>query len=264
MTTAPISAPADRRSVLAAFRLFVAVAIALLTWAKWWPYSVKIPKAAETHALGTSIITGENSAPPGFSLTAGIDFARAYFLSIWPALVAGLFIGAAVTVLVPRIWVVRALAGHGRASTLRGGLLSVPTMMCTCCTAPVAVGLRKRGASVGASVAFWLGNPALNPAVLAFSFFVLGWQWTVLRAAAGVLLVLGVVPSRVPARASLGQRSPSRLRRPARWLPVSFGPSAAWRCVCCRSTCCWSSPSARCAGRCSPAASDCALGYSRC
>jgi len=88
---------------------------------------------------------------------------------------------------------VRALAGHGRASTLRGGLLSVPTMMCTCCTAPVAVGLRKRGASVGASVAFWLGNPALNPAVLAFSFFVLGWQWTVLRATAGVLLVLGVV-----------------------------------------------------------------------
>ena len=59
MTTAPISAPADRRSVLAAFRLFVAVAIALLTWAKWWPYSVKIPKAAETHALGTSIIGRE-------------------------------------------------------------------------------------------------------------------------------------------------------------------------------------------------------------
>ncbi len=193
MTTPPISAPADRRRELAAFALFVAVAIALLAWAKWWPYSVKVPKAAETHALGTSIITGENSAPPGFSLTAGIDFARTYFLSIWPALVAGLFIGAAVTVLVPRSWLVRALAGHGRASTLRGGLLSVPTMMCTCCTAPVAVGLRKRGASVGASVAFWLGNPALNPAVLAFSFFVLGWQWTVLRAAAGVLLVLGVV-----------------------------------------------------------------------
>jgi len=84
------------------------------------------------------------------------------------------------------------LATDGRASTLRGGLLSIPTMMCTCCTAPVAVGLRKRGASVGASMAFWLGNPALNPAVLACSFFVLGWEWTVLRAAAGVLLILGV------------------------------------------------------------------------
>jgi len=84
------------------------------------------------------------------------------------------------------------LATDGRASTLRGGLLSIPTMMCTCCTAPVAVGSRKRGASVGASMAFWLGNPALNPAVLAFSFFVLGWEWTVLRAAAGVLLILGV------------------------------------------------------------------------
>jgi uncharacterized membrane protein YraQ (UPF0718 family) len=219
MTLGPTSAPADRRRGLAAFGLFVAIAIALLSWAKWWPYSVKIPKAAETHALGTSIITGGNSAPPGFSLTAGVDFARTYFLSIWPALVAGLFIGAAVTVLVPRLWLVRALGGHGRASTLRGGLLSVPTMMCTCCTAPVAVGLRKRGASVGASVAFWLGNPALNPAVLAFSFFVLGWQWTVLRAAAGVLLILGVV--------ALTRPQPGVLGSPIALPAAETGPRAA-------------------------------------
>ncbi len=195
MTTASVSgAPGhrDRHRELMAFGVFVAVAIGLLVWAKWWPYSIKIPKAADTHTLGTSILTGQSAAPPDFSLTAGLEFARTYFLSIWPALLAGLFIGAAVTVLVPKAWLLRALAKDGRASTLRGGLLSIPTMMCTCCTAPVAVGLRKRGASIGASIAFWLGNPALNPAVLALSFFVLGWKWTALRAAAGVLLILGV------------------------------------------------------------------------
>jgi uncharacterized protein len=193
MATAPTSAVTDRRRELVAVAVFVAVAAGLLAWAKWWPYAVKIPKTAETHALGNSIITGTGSVPPGFSLTSGLEFARTYFLAIWPALLAGLVIGAAVTVLAPKTWLIRALATDGRASTLRGGLLSVPTMMCSCCAAPVVVCLRKRGASVGAAVAFWVGNPALNPAVLAFSLFVLGWQWTALRAAAGVLLVVGLV-----------------------------------------------------------------------
>ena len=193
MATVPTTPVTDRRRQLVAFGTFVAIAAGLLTWAKWWPYAVKIPKAAETHALGSSIITGTGPVPPGFSLTSGLDFARTYFLAIWPALVAGLVIGAAVTVLVPRTWLMRVLGTDGRASTLRGGLLSVPTMMCSCCAAPVAVSLRRRGASTGAGVAFWVGNPALNPAVLAFCFFVLGWQWTALRAAAGVLLVVGVM-----------------------------------------------------------------------
>ena len=193
MATVPTKAVADRHRELMAFGAFVAVAVALLTWAKWWPYAIKIPKAAVTHALGTSIITGTGSAPPGFSLTSGLDFAQTYFLAIWPALLAGLVIGSAVTVLVPKTWLMRALATEAPASTLRGGLLSLPTMMCSCCAAPVVVCLRRRGASIGAAVAFWVGNPALNPAVLAFSFFVLGWQWTALRAAAGVLLVASMV-----------------------------------------------------------------------
>lgn len=193
MATVPTIASTNRRRELVAFGAFVAVAAGLLTWAKWWPYALRIPKTADTHALGSSIVTGQGSIPPGFSLTSGLDFARTYFLAIWPALVAGLVIGAAVTVLVPKTWLMRALGTDGPASALRGGLLSVPTMMCSCCAAPVVVGLRRRGASIGAAVAFWVGNPALNPAVLAFSFFVLGWQWTALRAAAGVLLVVGMV-----------------------------------------------------------------------
>lgn len=56
----------------------------------------------------------------------------------------------------------------------------------------MALGLRKNGSSVGASLAYWLGNPILNPATLVFMGFVLGWQWAGLRLAVGLFLVFFV------------------------------------------------------------------------
>jgi uncharacterized protein len=37
----------------------------------------------------------------------------------------------------------------------------------------------------------WLGNPTLNPAVLVFLLFTLGWQWAHLRLVLGAVLVFG-------------------------------------------------------------------------
>jgi hypothetical protein len=71
-------------------------------------------------------------------------------------------------------------------------MLSLPGMMCTCCAAPVVVGLRRRHAAPGAAIAFWLGNTVLNPATLVFMGFVLGWQWTGLRLALGLPMVFGL------------------------------------------------------------------------
>jgi uncharacterized membrane protein YraQ (UPF0718 family) len=56
----------------------------------------------------------------------------------------------------------------------------------------VALGLKRAGSSSGAALAFWLGNPILNPATMIFMGFVLGWQWVGLRIVAGLLLVFGV------------------------------------------------------------------------
>jgi uncharacterized membrane protein YraQ (UPF0718 family) len=70
-----------------------------------------------------------------------------------------------------------------------GGLLSTPSMMCTCCTAPVAVTLRRRGVAIAATVGYWLGNPLLNP-VLVFLLFVAPWQWTVTRGVVGAVTVI--------------------------------------------------------------------------
>lgn len=56
----------------------------------------------------------------------------------------------------------------------------------------MALGLRRGGSSIGASLAYWLGNPILNPATMVFMGFVLGWHWVGLRLVAGVALVFGV------------------------------------------------------------------------
>lgn len=54
------------------------------------------------------------------------------------------------------------------------------------------MGLRKSNSSIGAALAFWLGNTALNPAVLIFMTFVLSWKYTVLRVVFGAILVFGI------------------------------------------------------------------------
>lgn len=56
----------------------------------------------------------------------------------------------------------------------------------------MALGLRKNGSSIGAALAFWLGNPILNPGTMVFMGFVLGWRWVGLRIVVGVVLVFGV------------------------------------------------------------------------
>lgn len=57
----------------------------------------------------------------------------------------------------------------------------------------MALSLRKSGASLGAVLAFALGNPTLNIAVLVWLVFALGWQWAALRLVFGALLVVAVV-----------------------------------------------------------------------
>lgn len=57
----------------------------------------------------------------------------------------------------------------------------------------MVIGLRKQHAGVGSSLAFFLGNPVLNPAVLIFMGFILGWEFSAIRLIAGVLLITIVV-----------------------------------------------------------------------
>ncbi|WP_248804776.1 permease [Pseudomonas sp. MWU13-2100] len=168
--------------------LFLAVAAIGLYYVKWSPYYAKAFVAADSHSIGASIIN-DNPASP---VAAALAYAQVYFLAIWKAAVLAVILGSLLQVLIPRDWLLRLFGRAGFASTLRGGLFALPGMMCSCCAAPVAAGMRRQNVSVGAALAFWIANPVLNPATLVFMGFVLGWGFTAIRLVAGLVLVLGV------------------------------------------------------------------------
>jgi len=182
--------PADNVAPRAA--VFLLLTIVGLFYVKWLPYYNRAFVAAADHTIGTSILMGAASAPPAPSWDAAFAYALAYGKAIWQAMVLGLLLGSAIQALLPVDWIARAFGKTGFGSVAVAGALSIPSMMCTCCAAPVVVGLRARQASPGAAIAFWLGNTILNPATLVFMGFVLGWNWAALRVVFGVLMVSGV------------------------------------------------------------------------
>ncbi|MEJ0092047.1 MAG: permease [Methylocella sp.] len=171
---------------------FLLIAVVGLFYVKWFPYYNRAFVAAANHSIGQSILMGKAASPPAPSWDAAIGYALAYGKAIWQAMVLGLLLGSALQALLPVNWIAKALGGTGFGSVAAGGLLAIPGMMCTCCAAPVVVGLRERQASPGGAIAFWLGNTLLNPATLVFMGFVLGWNWVGLRLMLGLLMVFGL------------------------------------------------------------------------
>ena len=174
--------------------LVVVLAAVALLWAKWLPYTAKAAGLGTSHHWSGSSILTVGGVRPGDAPTwaAATSFLSAYVTAVWKALLAALLISAAVQALVPTNWLVRLMNRRGRiGSAAMGGLLSTPSMMCTCCTAPVATTLRRNGVRTSAAVAYWLGNPLLNPAVLIFLVLVAPWQWTAVRLVVGIALVVG-------------------------------------------------------------------------
>jgi uncharacterized membrane protein YraQ (UPF0718 family) len=172
--------------------IFVLVAIIGFAYVKWVPYYAKAFLAQIHHSIGNSILAGAAAAAPPVSWAAAVDYAIAYTNAIWKALVLGLLLGSGIKVLLPTRWVSAALGRLGFKSVMLGGLFAIPCMMCTCCAAPVAAGMRQSRASVGSVVSWWLANPLLNPATLVFMGFVLGWGWALFRVVLGIIMVLGV------------------------------------------------------------------------
>jgi len=210
-----------QRTALAGTAVVLLVAVVGLTWAKWAPYTERTRALLATREWpGTNIL--QSGADDGSALRRGWDFTLAYGTAVWKALLVALVVAALLDALVPRRWLVRTLSGQtSTRSSLAGGLLSLPGMMCTCCTAPLTVSMRRAGVPRSAAIAFWWGNPVLNPAVLGFLLILAPWQWVALRALAGVALVFGVA-SLIGAAAD---RRAARRVDPA-LLPAAAGPAA--------------------------------------
>ena len=183
--SAPRADGTDRR-LLAGVLLTAGLFVAGLAWAKWWPYALKTDDLAASRAWdGGALVDVARDAPTWWQ--GAWEFTLAYTDAVWQALVIGLLLAAAIDALLPRERLGRALSR--RSSTVGAalaGAASLPSMMCTCCASPVAVSLRRSVVPLPSVVAYWLGNPVLNPAVLVFLALVGPWEWAATRLVVGV------------------------------------------------------------------------------
>lgn len=89
----------------------------------------------------------------------------------------------------------KVLSGRRGLGNILGAAFGAVTPFCSCSTIPVTLGLLNAGAPFGATMAFLLASPLLNPVIL--GLFVVVFSWQVALTYAGITFVLVVVLSTV-------------------------------------------------------------------
>src|SRR5438477_2806900 len=149
----------------------------------------------------TGVFTPRGSIIPRVGASDAGVLARtlSYFLLIWPAIVFGILISAAVSTFGSPQWLSRLLGRRSLRSQVFAGLAGAPLMLCSCCVAPIFTGVYERSARLGPSLGLMLAAPALNPAALILTFMLFDYKIGVTRAAASVAAVLftGMIADRI-------------------------------------------------------------------
>ena len=122
-----------------------------------------------------------------------IDFLFSVLREIWGILedasvflLFGFLFAGVLAVLVPGGWLTR-LVGTGKIkSVLWGSVVGAPIPLCSCGVLPTALGLRKQGATPGATVAFLVATPETGVDSISLTYALTDPLMTVFRPIAGV------------------------------------------------------------------------------
>lgn len=109
------------------------------------------------------------------------------YLDAAPWLIVGIVAAGLVHALVPDGLLGKWLGGNGAWSVVKAALVGAPLPLCSCGVLPAAVGLRKDGASKGATVSFLISTPETGPDSVAISYALLGPVMAVARPVAAIL-----------------------------------------------------------------------------
>jgi HflK protein len=105
-------------------------------------------------------------------------------------LLAGFLLAGVLAVLVPKNILIR-LVGTGRVrSVLWGAALGAPLPLCSCGVLPTALGLRRQGATEGATVAFLVATPETGIDSISLSYALTDPILTIFRPIAGVVTAI--------------------------------------------------------------------------
>ncbi len=98
---------------------------------------------------------------------------------VW--LIAGFVLAGFVHTLIPRAWMAKHLAGTGPWPIAKASLLGIPLPLCSCSVIPVAAGLRRSGASRGASAAFTISTPQTGEESIPLTWALFGPVFALIR-----------------------------------------------------------------------------------
>lgn len=125
-------------------------------------------------------------------IAAYIDALWSVLLDLSPALLFGLLLAGLLRAYLPVRLVHAHLSRPGLGSAVRAALIGVPMPLCSCGVVPTAMGLRKQGASPGATTSFLISTPQTGVDSVLVSAAFLGWPFALFKLiAAFVTGVLG-------------------------------------------------------------------------
>lgn len=108
--------------------------------------------------------------------------------SVW--LIFGFMLAGLVHAFVPRDLMLKHLGSRGLGSVVKASLLGIPMPLCSCSVIPVASGLRRGGASKGASAAFAISTPQTGEESIPLTWGLFGPVYAFTRPVVAVLTAL--------------------------------------------------------------------------
>lgn len=103
-----------------------------------------------------------------------------------PWLLFGLLAAGLIKVWIPESFMKRVLGGKGTWPVIKGAFIGAPLPLCSCGVLPAAIGLKRSGASDGATLSFLVATPETGVDSIGVSYVLLGPFMTVVRVVAAV------------------------------------------------------------------------------
>ena len=99
----------------------------------------------------------------------------------------GLFMSGIIKIFMPEGFVEKHLGTNNITSVLKASLIGTPLPLCSCGVVPVSIGLRKQGASKGATAAFMISTPETGVDSISITYALLDPIMTIIRPLAAFL-----------------------------------------------------------------------------
>ncbi len=117
-----------------------------------------------------------------------------------PYVLFGFFAAGILKALIPEDLVAKHLGQNGTRSVLKASLFGIPLPLCSCGVIPVAIGLRKQGASKGATASFLVSVPETGVDSIAITWALLDPLMTIVRPIAAFItaVVTGIFINMIP------------------------------------------------------------------